>query len=403
MSLRSESSYLDTTRNPESSYADSDNGHPDRDVTSSPDVEESSQDEYTATPPKKKTSTVYSTPTTRSDRHKRISDLTRDKFIEFCVNFYHTRHCLVTQIDSKNWLQVAHVVPRKCHKDDLMNYEYCLGLEYNQFHVDSRRNLLSLSQDMHRSFDSNEWFLLPDAHTLEEVRGHITAVMELRNGPTPNIVPSYQTKWALKSGTGYTFVAISCSESFYRKFDGVLHHYPYPELPPLNCHVSPPLTVINAGRKFNKDMIDRIVLGRYPQQTEESEELKQRLGLLCDIYTLLVKAKDAAKAWGRGQGAEEDQIDETGKRKREQSDAGQTSGRSTRSKTRAEHGGEQKRKRSLDSSGATLTEYAVSHLEKRQKADNWETSIRRWVVESTRASSLDPELPLDLPSGITNV
>ncbi|KAG1779873.1 hypothetical protein EV702DRAFT_1194620 [Suillus placidus] len=127
----------------------------------------------------------------------------------------------------------------------------------------------------------------------------------------------------------------------------------------------------------------------------DTKELKQRLTLLCDTWDLFMDpdVRAAAKAWEKSETG--------GKRKREQSDAGQTDGRSTWSKTRSGHGGDRKRKRSPNSSGISLTEHAVSHLEKRQKADNWETSIRHWVAESTRASSLDPNLPLDFTSTFT--
>jgi hypothetical protein len=143
-------------------------------------------------------------------------------------------------------------------------------------------------------------------------------------------------QWALKSGITYTFVTVSLKEPFYRKIDGVLHLYPYPYLPQLTCHVSPPLAVINAGPKCKREEIDQIVCRRYPEQTEESEELKRRLTLLCDTWSLFLDAKDAANAWGRLEGG---QSEGEGKRKRNESDAGQTSRRSTRSKTRAQHGG----------------------------------------------------------------
>jgi hypothetical protein len=253
-----------------------------------------------------------------------------------------------------------------------------------------------LSLDWHAYFGRNGWFLLPDMHTLEEVNGHVTAVIESRKNPTFNVSKSFRSKWRLKTKTQYTLISTSCRDLFFRR--SIIHQYPYLDLPLLECHVAPPFTVINAGPKCERDQIDQIVLHRYPQQTEgspmesDAKELKQRLTLLCDTWDLFVDpdVRAAAKAW---EGSETG-----GKRKREQSDAGQTDGRNTRSKTRSGYGGDHKRKRSPSSSGVTLTEHAVLHLEKRQKADNWKTSIRHWVAESTRASSLDPNLPLDSTS-----
>lgn len=144
-------------------------------------------------------------------------------------------------------------------------------------------------------------------------------------------------QWRLKTKTQYTLISISCSDPFFRR--SIAHQYPYLDLPLLECHVAPPFTVINAGPKCERDQIDQIVLRRYPQQTEgstmesDAKELKQRLTLLCDAWDLFMDpdVRAAAKAWEKSETG--------GKRKREQSDAGQTDGRSTRSKTRSGHGG----------------------------------------------------------------
>ncbi|KAG2337169.1 hypothetical protein BDR05DRAFT_1005250 [Suillus weaverae] len=396
MSFLAESLYLDSVRNPESSCADHDDSDSDRVVNQSPDLQASSNDEYTGTPPKNNTTTIYSTPTSRSEPDSPLSRRARNELGIFCRKIYGDCLCLVTLKDSALILQIAHVVQRRSKSDDFTLYEYCLGLEYRHFHVDSRRNMFYLSPDWHAYFDRNGWFLLPDTHTLEEVNGHVTGVIESRKNPTSSVGKSFRSKWRLKTKTQYTLISVSCTYPFFR--GSVAHQYPYLDLPLLECHVAPPFAVINAGPKCERDQIDHIVLRRYPQQTEgstmesDAKELQQRLTLLCDTWDLFMDpdVRAAAKAWEKSETG--------GKRKREQSDAGQTDGRSTRSKTRSGHGGDRKRKRSPNSSGATLTEHAVSHLEKRQKADNWKTSIRHWVAESTRASSLEPNLPLDFTS-----
>lgn len=393
MSFLAESSYLASDRNPESSYADSDDGDLDRIATHSPDLQESSHDEYAGTPTKNKTTTIYSTPTSRSGPNSPLSHHARSEFGKLCDQIYGNRLCLVTLRDSASILQIAHVIQRKSKADDFTLYEYCLGLQYRKFHVDSRRNMFYLSADWHAYFDKNEWFLLPDARTLREVNSHVTAVIEARKSPTSKVITSFWSKWRLKMKTQYTFISISCTDPFCRGL--TTHQYPYLGLPLLECHVAPPFVVINAGLKCNRNQIDRIVLGRYPQPTDESKELKQRLELLCDTWSLFMDAKDAAKAWGKSEGdqSEGNGVDGTGKRKREQADSGQMYERSTRSKTRSANGGNHKRKRSPQSSGATLTEHALLHLEKRQKTVNWETSIRQWVSDSTRSSSLDLSFP----------
>jgi hypothetical protein len=87
MSLIAESSYLDSNWNPESSYADSENGHPTRE-----------------------TSIVYSTPMNHSEPRSSISQCTRDEFAKLCDTFYQLCGCLLMQKDSPTMLEVSHVV-----------------------------------------------------------------------------------------------------------------------------------------------------------------------------------------------------------------------------------------------------------------------------------------------------
>ncbi|KAG1720246.1 hypothetical protein EDB19DRAFT_1778089 [Suillus lakei] len=393
--------YLASDRNPESSYADSDNGDRDRIASPSPVLQESSHDEYTPTKSKKTSSTVYSTPTSRSEYTSSLSPIARSELAKLYNKIYGDCFCLVTQTSDADIIQIAHVIQRASKSDTLALYEYCLGLKLKSLHVDSRSNIFYLSSDWHNLFDKNRWFLLPDVGTLENVNSHVTAVIASRDRPTSNAVTSFRSKWSLKMKTRYTLVFISLTKPFFRKTGGqpTVHQYPYSDFPLLECHVAPPFAIINAGPKCKRNQIDQIVLDRYPQQTEgstmesDAKELKQRLTLLCDTWDLFMDpgVRATAKTWEKSETG-------GGKRSREQSDAGRTDGRSTRSKTRSAHGGDRKRKRSPNSSGATLTEHAVSHLEKRQKADNWETSIRHWVAESTRASSIDPNFPLDITS-----
>ncbi|KAG1717501.1 hypothetical protein EDB19DRAFT_1250012 [Suillus lakei] len=250
MSFLTESLYLASDRNPESSYTDSDDGDLDCVATQSPDLQESSNDsdEYTGTPTKNKTTTVYSTPMSRSEPNSPLSHRARSELGKLCDKIYGNCLCLVTLRDSASILQIAHVIQRKSKTDDFTLYEYCLGLEYRHFHVDSRRNMFYLSADWHAYFDRNGWFLLPDVHTLEEVNGHVTTVIELRKSPMSKVT-SFRSKWRLKTKTQYTLISISCTDPFFRK--STAHQYPYLGLPLLECHVAPPFVVINAGPKCN--------------------------------------------------------------------------------------------------------------------------------------------------------
>lgn len=387
--------WIDSDRDPESSYADSiDDDH--NDIATTSPVEEICHDEYTLLKNNRTSSTIYSsTSTPRSDKHKSISPRTRDEFQKMCKKIYGGPFCLVTQSNCPVTVQMAYVIPRRTQGNMLTLYEYCLGLEFKRLHVDSRTNLFPLDYNWHVLFDCKKWFLLPDAVTMRDVHNRIKAVIEWRQSPSSKVIIPLQSQWRINTKTQYALISVSCKTFFPRMTGGnlVCHAPPYPNLPSLESHISPPFAVINAGPKLSRDQIDRITLGLHPEQTKESEELKQRLTLLCDTWDLFMGAKRVAMTWGKSEAG--DKSEAGGNRKRKQSNSGQTDRCSTRSKTRSAHVGHRKRERSPDSSGATLTEHAVSHLE-RQKTDDWEVRIRQWVAESTRvSSSVDPNLPLD--------
>jgi hypothetical protein len=219
-------------------------------------------------------------------------------------------------------------------------------------------------------------------------------------------------QWNLNNKTPYTFILLpgaGCPRISCEIGGGVWedHSYPYQGLPLLECHIAPPFAVINAGPKCKRHHINQIVREYCLQQTSEfRKELEERLALLCNTWALFEDAKKDAKVW---------EVEKRGKRKRDRDDEdienlSRGSKRTTRSQARSAQDGTPKsdlpsnkardkpplpgaRKRKLSSSlcGAALTDDAVLHLEKRQKRIDLRTRVRRWVTESTRASSLDPE------------
>jgi hypothetical protein len=119
MSSLADSLYLDSVRNPESSCADLDDSDSDRVVNQSPDLQESSNDEYTGTPTKQNTITVYSTPTSRSEPNSSLSPRARKKLKKLCHKIYGGCLCLVTMRDSALILEIAHVIQRRSKSDDV--------------------------------------------------------------------------------------------------------------------------------------------------------------------------------------------------------------------------------------------------------------------------------------------
>ncbi|KAG1767890.1 hypothetical protein EV702DRAFT_1050222 [Suillus placidus] len=291
----------DSDQDPESLYADSiHKDHNDSDITTPSPIQESCQDEYTATPTKNETSSIiYSTPTSRSGYTERCSPKTRLEFQKMCETMYEGHFCLITQEDDGP--QIVHVIP------------------------------------LATKASTNSWFLLPDTQTLGDVHHHVKAAIEWRQNPNSKGIVPLRSKWQLETLMKYTFIPVSFEGAImrYNKGRPIIHEYPYPNLPLLECHILLPYAVINAGQKLNRNQLDGIVRGLHAEQTTEFEELKQRLTLLCDIWDLFMGAQDTAKAWGKP--AEGDKSEAVGNRKRKQNDSGQTNRRSTWSKS--EHRG----------------------------------------------------------------
>src|SRR6266849_9551246 len=90
--------------------------------------------------------------------------------------------------------------------------------------------------------------------------------------------------------------------------------YPFNSFPPLECHVSPPLAVINGGPKLADIDLDAISLSYHRQDNETQIATKERLALLSSIWGLFMGAKDLAKEW------ENENRRKKLKRKRDQDD-----------------------------------------------------------------------------------
>jgi hypothetical protein len=92
--------------------------------------------------------------------------------------------------------------------------------------------------------------------------------------------------------------------------------YPFNEFPPLECHASPPLVVINGGPKLdglNLDVISSQFHAKENKKQEEKQEAtKIRLALLRSIWVLILSARELAASWeaSMGKKRKRDEYDE---------------------------------------------------------------------------------------------
>jgi len=256
-------------------------------------------------------------------------------------------------------------------------YEYCLGLPFLTFHVDSRKNLLyrswhsssiirvlmfilqsnptgalplmlvnvfySQTPPLWRKSIATSNRPLPGGKILLQIASRILPPKLIfywgQNHPYTDI---QLPQWKIDSKTLYRLMPLPSLEPdpIGRMVgDGTWNFYchPYHDLPQLECHVAPPYAVLNAGPKCVDLNLDQVALDYYQSETSDSYvELKGQLELSRDTWALFENAQEAAKVW------EEIEREERRKKKRKRDDddmdtSSLTSKRTTRSQPHSAH------------------------------------------------------------------
>ncbi|KAG2031387.1 hypothetical protein BDR03DRAFT_1016164 [Suillus americanus] len=168
-----------------------------------------------------------------------IEEKTRAEFHKMCRTIYKGQFCLITRDNEA--LEVAHVIPVATEGRRLKLYEYCLGLDHKSLHLNSQSNLFNLCPNFHTRFDTNFWFLLPDAITLGDIHHDVKAAIEWRQNPNSIGIMPLRLKWQLGTMTKYTFISISCKRPITRieKGQTIVYERPYSNFPLLECHIPP--------------------------------------------------------------------------------------------------------------------------------------------------------------------
>ncbi|KAJ3494295.1 hypothetical protein NLJ89_g10839 [Agrocybe chaxingu] len=87
-----------------------------------------------------------------------------------------TKACVITlQSEPGTGTEMCHIVARKKNTGPfrLSHFEFLWGIEYKEFCVDTSRNLMRLSANLHRAFNEDSWALLPiDDKVLSCMRVH---------------------------------------------------------------------------------------------------------------------------------------------------------------------------------------------------------------------------------------
>ncbi|KAJ7073932.1 hypothetical protein C8F01DRAFT_1098734 [Mycena amicta] len=84
------------------------------------------------------------------------------------------RVCILTQESAPQVsIKAAHLVPRATSGALLAKLEFSFGLKYKQLHIDTTGNLVYIRVDLHRSFDSKGWILLPETHVIQRIQQYM--------------------------------------------------------------------------------------------------------------------------------------------------------------------------------------------------------------------------------------
>ena len=241
----------------------------------------------------------------------------------------------------------------------LMLYKYYLEFDFKGFHVDSWHNLFYcmftsiasylylylflVKSDWHSQFDANHWILLPSFAVLEEVHNFIQAVVSVQGRSAQDEIPSFftnvnssiaissflnmHTPVVFGEENPYMFIPLPSIENDPVTRQSVtlspdtshpdpvshwdLHYHPYHTLPDLECHLAPPYVLaINRGPKLANLDLDAVTLD-YCESSNSCATLKCQMELLCEIWEILLNAKDDANKW---------EESKRGKRKRDSED-----------------------------------------------------------------------------------
>ena len=179
----------------------------------------------------------------------------------------------------------------------------------------------------------------------------------------------------------------------------VTFYHPYNTFPRLECYVSPPLSVINGGKKLTGLDLDALARMYHGEESSDPQvqATKERLALLREIWELIKGAARDARKWEenhRGKRPRDvfnDDVERlsqiTGRQTRSSTRSKSQGGNSNPTGTRQASGGTQ-RKMNMGSRerDMTLTGDVLAQLGRPQKG--WNTlRVRNWVEATARRLS----------------
>ncbi|KII94190.1 hypothetical protein PLICRDRAFT_50173 [Plicaturopsis crispa FD-325 SS-3] len=154
--------------------------------------------------------------------------------------------CLVTNKSVD--LDFAYCVPRDLDPSILARLEYSWNLEPQTLNTDTRYNVFPLDRQLHRLFNSNDWFLFPS----EDVIRFYLKDRKMPIGTDFPLVPNGLFEYTLIAKTTMEQRTILRAQRGAAASDqAIVHKYPFQTLGVLKSHIHPRFAIWNAGKKLS--------------------------------------------------------------------------------------------------------------------------------------------------------
>ncbi|CAA7262371.1 unnamed protein product [Cyclocybe aegerita] len=197
-----------------------------------------------------------------------------------------TKACVVTlRSEPGAGTEMCHIVARKKNTGPfkLSYFEFLWGIEYKEFCVDTSRNLMRLSANLHRAFDEDSWALLPiDDKVLSSMRLHYEEWKilgpEMSQKQYEHHIFKKSTIYGKRKAFRYVLLPLA-SPRFHMpvlrcrpplvvpQTAADMHIFPYNTLPELILHVEPHYVIWNLGEKFKRQGLTSKYIAEDPALT----------------------------------------------------------------------------------------------------------------------------------------
>ncbi|CUA76457.1 hypothetical protein RSOLAG22IIIB_12300 [Rhizoctonia solani] len=205
--------------------------------------------------------------------------------------------------------ECAHILPRSTRGWQLTTLEYVWGVKLGTLNLDTTQNMMWLSPDLHRWFDSGDWALLPPKSDLELIRD--TSLNQLTWAKKTKF-----TAVCRRDFRNYDFVHfIETTQPIVRpdtpeSVNYTMHLPPFQSLSPVSSHINPYFVICNVARKDEKH--HPTLLGSGPGYATLTEEQLDRVRLCRTIYAIWMGQATAAAEAVKALPASKSQSNRTG-------------------------------------------------------------------------------------------